>query len=87
MRWIYNGYFTFLGCAEFELIEGNSEMYLREQSDSRLGLLQKYGGDTREEAVKIKPRCGRPLPGDDLLTFTKSSRRSRCTGMSTPTTW
>ena len=31
LRWIYNGYFTFLGCAEFELIEGNSEMYLREQ--------------------------------------------------------
>ena len=29
LRWIYNGYFTFLGCAEFELIEGNSEMYLR----------------------------------------------------------
>ena len=49
-----------------------------EQSDSRLGLLQKYGGDTREEAVKkLSPGVVALYQGDDLLTFTKSSRRSR----------
>ena len=30
----------FSGCAEFDLVEGDSEMYLHEQPDSRLGLLE-----------------------------------------------
>jgi glutamate dehydrogenase len=78
LRWIYNGYFTFLGCAEFDLVEGDSELYLREQTESRLGLLQKYGGDTREEAIqKLSPGVVALYQGDDILTFTKSSRRSR----------
>jgi len=78
LRWIYNGYFTFLGCAEFELIEGSSELYLREQTESRLGLLHKYGGDTREEAIqKLSPGVVALYQGDEILTFTKSSRRSR----------
>ncbi|MDG1818444.1 MAG: NAD-glutamate dehydrogenase [Porticoccaceae bacterium] len=78
LRWIYNGYFTFLGCAEFDLVQGSSEMYLRERTDSRLGLLNKYGGDTREEAIKqLSPGVVALYQGDDILTFTKSSRRSR----------
>ena len=78
LRWIYNGYFTFLGCAEFDLVEGNSEMYLHEQTDSRLGLLDKYGGDTRAEAIqKLSPGVVALYQGDNILTFTKSSRRSR----------
>jgi len=78
LRWIYNGYFTFLGSVEFELVEEGSELYLREQPDSRLGLLQKYSGDTREAAIKkLSPGVVDLYKGDDLLTFTKSSRRSR----------
>ena len=78
LRWIYNGYFTFLGAVEFDLVEGNSELYLREQSGSRLGLLQKYSGDTREEEIKkLNPGVIALYKGDDILTFTKSSRRSR----------
>ena len=78
LRWIYNGYFTFLGSAEFDVVEGSSEMYLREQTESRLGLLNKYGGDTREEAIqKLSPGVVALYQGDDILTFTKSSRRSR----------
>ena len=78
LRWIFNGYFTFLGAVEFDLVEGNSELYLREQADSRLGLLHKYSGDTREEAIKkLSPGVVSLYKGDDILTFTKSSRRSR----------
>lgn len=78
LRWIYNGYFTFLGCVEFELIEGDNDLYLREQPGTRLGLLQKYGGDTREaELKKLSPGVEALYRGEALLTFTKSSRRSR----------
>ena len=78
LRWIYSGYYTFLGCAEFDLVEGNDEMYLHERTDSRLGLLDKYGGDTRAEAIqKLSPGVVALYQGDDILTFTKSSRRSR----------
>ena len=53
-------------------------MYLHEQTDSRLGLLDKYGGDTRAEAIqKLSPGVVALYQGDDILTFTKSSRRSR----------
>jgi glutamate dehydrogenase len=78
LRWIYNGYFTFLGCAEFDLVEGNNEHYLRERTESRMGLLHKYGGDSREEAIKkLSPGVVALYQGDEILTFTKSSRRSR----------
>ena len=78
LRWIYNGYFTFLGAVEFDLVEGNSDLYLREQPGSRLGLLQKYSGDTREQEIKkLNPGVISLYQGDDILTFTKSSKRSR----------
>ena len=78
LRWIYNGYFTFLGCVEFDLVEDNAELYLREQPGSRLGLLHKYSGDARQEAVsRLSPGVVALYQGDEILTFTKSSRRSR----------
>ena len=78
LRWIHNGYFTFLGAVEFDLVQGNNQSYLREVADTRLGLLHKYGGDTREEAIQqLSPGVVALYEGDDILTFTKSSRRSR----------
>lgn len=78
LRWIYNGYFTFLGCVEFDLHKDNAELYLRERPDSRLGLLRKYSGDARQAAIsKLSSGVVALYQGDEILTFTKSSRRSR----------
>ena len=78
LRWIYNGYFTFTGCAEFDLTTDGDSMYLSEVDDSRHGLLKKYSGDHREELVEeLGPGVRGLYEGDDLLTITKSSRRSR----------
>ncbi len=78
LRWIYNGYFTFTGCAEFDLQVDGEHMYLREVANGRHGLLKKYSGDRREELVEeLGPGVRALYEGDDLLTLTKSSRRSR----------
>ena len=78
LRWIYNGYFTFTGCAEFDLTTDGDRMYLSEVDDSRHGLLKKYSGDHREELVEeLGPGVRGLYEGDELLTITKSSRRSR----------
>ncbi len=78
LRWIHNGYFTFLGSAEFDLVRDDGELYLREITQSRLGLMDKYGDDTREESLKrLNPGVMALYESEDILTFTKSSRRSR----------
>ena len=78
LRWIYNGYFTFTGCAEFDLKVDNGKMYLSEVPESRCGLLKKYTGDRREEWVEeLSPGVRALYESDELLTISKSSQRSR----------
>jgi len=40
LRWIYNGYFTFTGCVEFDLKNEGDKFYLSEAAGSRCGLLK-----------------------------------------------
>ena len=78
LRWIYNGYFTFTGCAEFDLEADGERVYLTEVPGGRHGLLKKYSGAQKEELVEELGSGVRALyEGDDLLTITKSSKRSR----------
>ena len=78
LRWIYNGYFTFTGCVEYELMTEGSEQYLCELPESRCGLFRKYGREARRELVdKLSPGVSRLYQSDDLLAVTKSSERSR----------
>lgn len=78
LRWISDGYFTFLGAAEFRYENSGDDISLVEQPESRLGLLAKYGGDARKELVSqlntgVKALC----KSDDILAFGKSSKHSR----------
>ena len=78
LRWIHSGFYTFTGCVAFDLVVENSEAYLREKTGSRLGLLRRYGGDPRNAPLKtLNPGIKAVYEGDDIITFTKSSRRSR----------
>ncbi len=78
LRWIYNGYFTFTGCVDFDLKYDGDKMYLSEVPGSRYGLLQKYIGERREGWVEeLSPGVRALYQGDELLTITKSSQRSR----------
>ena len=78
LRWIHNGYFTFTGVAEFDLKVDGDGVYLCEVPVGRHGLLKKYSGGQREELVgDLGSGVRTPYEGDDLLTMTKSSRRSR----------
>ncbi len=78
LRWIYNGYFTFTGCVEFDLKNEGDKFYLSEAAGSRCGLLRKYSGDRREGWVEeLSPGVRALYESDELLTMTKSSQRSR----------
>ncbi|MDG0972396.1 MAG: NAD-glutamate dehydrogenase [Porticoccaceae bacterium] len=78
LRWIHNGYFTFIGVTEFDLAVDGDRVYLSEVSDGSHGLLKKYTGGQREALVgDLGSGVGVLYEGDDLLTITKSSRRSR----------
>ncbi|MDG1311226.1 MAG: NAD-glutamate dehydrogenase [Porticoccaceae bacterium] len=78
LRWIYNGYFTFTGCVEFDLVADGDKQYLRESPKSRCGLFKKYGRDARQELInELSPGVSALYQSDDLLAVTKSSERSR----------
>ena len=51
LQWIHDGYFVFTGCAEFELKVNSHEVSLQEVANSACGVLQKYRGNLRHEAV------------------------------------
>ena len=40
LRWIYNGYFTFTGCVEYNLVAEGSKQYLCEVAESRWACLE-----------------------------------------------
>ena len=78
LRWIYNGYFTFTGCVEFDLKLDDGKQYLCEIPESRCGLFRKYGRDARQELMEeLSPGVSALYQSDDLLAVTKSSDRSR----------
>ena len=78
LQWIYDGYFVFTGCAEFDLEVKNESVYLREKAGSAYGLLKKYRGDLRKESVDELSDGVKGLYEDDqILTVTKSAKRSK----------
>ena len=78
LRWIYNGYFTFTGCVEYNLVNEGSKQYLCEAPESRCGLFRKYGREARRELIdELSPGVSGLYQSDDLLAVTKSSERSR----------
>ncbi len=78
LRWIYNGYFTFTGCVEFDLRKEGSAETLCELPETRCGLFKKYGGNIRQSQIdSLSPGVSALYKSDDLLAFTKSSNRSR----------
>ena len=78
LQWIYDGYFVFTGCAEFELKVDSDRVYLQEVAKSACGVLKKYRGDLRQESVDQLSDGVKALYEDEqILTVTKSSKRSR----------
>lgn len=78
LQWIYDGYFVFTGCAEFELHVDSDQVSLQEVAGSACGVLQKYRGDLRHESVDHLSEGVKALYEDEqILTVTKSSKRSR----------
>ncbi|MBT7563317.1 MAG: hypothetical protein HN621_01405, partial [Porticoccaceae bacterium] len=78
LQWIYDGYFVFTGCAEFDLEVKDESVYLREKAGSAYGLLKKYRGDLRKESVEELSDGVKGLYEDDqILTVTKSAKRSK----------
>ena len=78
LRWIYNGYFTFTGCVEYNLVPEGGKQYLCEVPESRCGLFKKYGREARRELIdELSPGVSGLYQSDDLLAVTKSSERSR----------
>jgi glutamate dehydrogenase len=78
LRWIYNGYFTFTGCVEYNLVAEGNKQYLCEVAESRCGLFRKYGREARRELIDaLSPGVSGLYQSDDLLAVTKSSERSR----------
>jgi glutamate dehydrogenase len=78
LKWLEQGYFTFLGYSEYEFIEKSGEKYLQELPDKRLGIFRESDHTTEPEAVSdFNPGMSRFYLTPQVLSFTKSSMRSR----------
>lgn len=78
LKFLHNGYYTFLGCSEYERYEENGQQMLREKEDRRLGLFKLHGGEASAEALQdLNPGVRGFYENDNLLGFTYSSVRSR----------
>ena len=78
LKWLADGFFTFLGHVEYEFVERDGAKVLMEKTDSRLGLFRLHGSkpDCVAEA-DFNPGMAEFHRSAQSLSFTKSAVRSR----------
>ncbi|MCR8922261.1 NAD-glutamate dehydrogenase [Dasania sp. GY-MA-18] len=78
LQWMADGYFTFLGYSEYEFYTVKGKKYLREVTDSRLGLFKCDKKTDKSIAVDdFNPGMTRHHLSTQAIAFSKSSVRSR----------
>ena len=78
LKWLHSGYYTFLGCSEYQLDTVDGTQIMSELSDRRLGLFQRHGiSQTRAELESLNPGVKGFYEQNKLFGFTLSSVRSR----------
>ncbi|MCS5587560.1 MAG: NAD-glutamate dehydrogenase [Porticoccaceae bacterium] len=76
LRWMYRGYFTFIGCVDFKLEVDGAKQFLTEVPSSRFGLLKKYSGETGRQSIDVlNPKTGTLRRNHEILNITKSPER------------
>lgn len=76
LSWMYQGYFTFIGCVDFQQAKDEVGQTLAEVVGSRCGLLKKYTGKSDIQAVDaLNPQMGALCKNSDILRITKSPQR------------
>jgi len=78
LKWIADGFYTFLGCGEYDLVESEEGLVLSEVYSRRQGIFKKYEKTVPDTAlIDLSPGVQSFYDSDALISFTKSSRRSR----------
>lgn len=78
LTWLSDNNFTFLGYKEYNFVKQGNKKFLRENNQNRLGIFAfKRGTEDYSEVGNLHPGIARFHLAPQVLTFSKSSVRSR----------